>query len=131
LLELVWGQLLDQLTELIGWAKVTGLAKLLDQLTELIGWVKVTGLAKLLDQLAKLAEVAEPDGPAKRAELAELTRLVGLNRLEPQTLLLVQRVTGLVLEHRTPRHGNQGRDGYRGGSSSPQPRPESLHRVVT
>ncbi|MDQ2883769.1 MAG: hypothetical protein M3Y48_22090 [Actinomycetota bacterium] len=60
-------ELLDQLPELVGLAKVAGLTELVDQLaklrSQLIGLI---GRAGLLDQLAKLLE--------------QLTGLVGLAR---------------------------------------------------
>jgi hypothetical protein len=90
-------------------------------------------------RLAKPTELAKlPEEPAELLDLlAELTRLTGLvglvilNGLEYQTLLLVQRVSGLNLAHCNPCYGGYGRGGYCGGSPSPHLRPESLRRVVT
>jgi hypothetical protein len=126
---------LRRLTGLVGLVKLVGPAELVDQLTKLrqltglVGLVKLVGLTELVDELANLL-----DQLVRGTGRVTLTRLVGLNGtngFERQSLLLIQRVPGLDLAHRHARHRSQGRSGDRGGSPSPQPRSECLHRVVT
>jgi hypothetical protein len=91
----------------------------------LVELAKLAGGAELADQLANLR-----DQLAGRVGRVNISGLVNLNGLEHQALLLIQRVTGLDLAHCNPCHRSQGCGGYRGGSPSPRPRAESLHRVV-
>ncbi len=129
---------LAKLRQLIGFVRLANLARLaklinqLAKLRQLIGFVRLANLArlaKLVDQLTNLLN--QLVGGTERVSLTRLVGLNGSNGFERQSLLLTHRVRRLDLAHRNPRHRSQGRSGYRGGSPSPQPRSEYLHRGVT